>query len=338
MTGIKDVYVNIDVLHPNPVIGLGVPLFLTVGTTSSYKEYKTLDALKVDHGAETSVYKAAADEFAQKNKARIVAVATYVKETPAPGESLVEVFEKFLNKVWHFAIFVDATPTEILPATKFVADKKYKFIVIQSSVKEDFVPFVKMPRVFNYYHKSVETESLTSAIIGDVANLPVGQATWKFRKNLVGITPNDHLTEAEVDELHAMGVNTYITKAGVPQTSEGLAAPGEYIDFYHGQDFIKADAETRLQMLLVENDKVPSNSTGVSMVGSAFTSTLEVAGQQGIIDRNDTGYMYTIETDPFEEGTEEDIRDRIYSGVRFTYIPQGAIHKIRVNGSVVSSN
>lgn len=337
MTGIKDVYVNIDVLHPNPVIGLGVPLFLTVGTVGSYKEYKTLDALKVDYAAETSVYKAAAAEFAQVNKSRIVAVATYVKETPATGESLIEVFEKYLNKVWHFAVFVDATPTEILPASKLIEEKKYKFIVLQSATKDDFAPFVKMQRTLKYLHKTAD-ESLVAAVVGNVANLPVGQATWKFRKNLVGITPNDDLTEAEVDELHAMGVNTYITKAGVPQTSEGLTAPGEYIDFYHGQDFIKADAETRLQTLLVENDKVPSNSIGVSMIGSAFTSTLEVAGQQGIIDRNDTGYMYTIETDPYEEGTEEDVRDRIYSGVRFTYIPQGAIHKIRVNGSVVSSN
>lgn len=337
MTGIKDVYVNIDVLHPNPVIGLGVPLFLTVGTVGSYKEYKTLEALKVDYAVETSVYKAAAVEFAQENKSRIVAVATYVKEEPAPGETLIEVFEKYFNKLWHFAVFVDATTTEILPASKLIEEKKYKFNVLQSAVKDDFTPFVKMPRTLKYLHKTAD-ESLVAAVVGNVANLPVGQATWKFRKNLVGITPNDDLTEAEVDELHAMGVNTYITKAGVPQTSEGLATPGEYIDFYHGQDFIKADAETRLQTLLVENDKVPSNSVGVSMIGSAFTSTLEVAGQQGIIDRNDTGYMYTIETDPYEEGTEEDVRDRIYSGVRFTYIPQGAIHKIRVNGSVVSSN
>ena len=42
MTEIKDVEVKIDVLHPNPVIGLGVPLILTEGLAPSYKEYKAL--------------------------------------------------------------------------------------------------------------------------------------------------------------------------------------------------------------------------------------------------------------------------------------------------------
>lgn len=337
MTEIKDVEVKIDVLHPNPVIGLGVPLILTEGLAPSYKEYKSLAALEVDFAKETSAYKVAKTEFDQKNKARIVAVATYVKTTPAPGESLMEVFEKFFGKTWHFAIFADATPTEILPASQLVEQKEYKFVMLQSDTKTDFTPFVKMPRTLKYFHAKKD-ESLVAAVVGDVANLPVGQATWKFRKNFVGITPNDDLTGAEVDALHEMGVNTYLTKVGVPQTSEGLATIGEYIDFYHGQDFVKSDAETRLQKLLVENDKIPSNDMGVSMVGSTFTSTLETAGQQGIIEKGESGYLYTIETDKFEDGTEENVRDRVYAGVRFSYIPQGAIHKIRVNGSVVSTN
>lgn len=338
MTGIKDVEVKIDVLHPNAVVGLGVPLIVAKGTAVSYKEYKSLETLVVDYGKETTVYKAAETEFKQKNKAAYVAVATYVGTTPTAGESLLEVFEKYYGKTWHFAIFPDATPTEILPASQLVEEKEFKFIVLQSSTKADFTPFVKLARTLKYFHAKADTEFLNAAIIGDVANLPVGQSTWKFRKNLFGITPNDDLTGAEVDALHEMGVNTYLTKVGVPQTSEGLAAPGEFIDFYHGQDFVKSDAETRLQKLLVENDKIPANDEGVSMIGSTFTSTLEVAGQQGIIEKGDSGYLYTIETDKFEDGAEEDRLKRVYAGVRFSYSPQGAIHKIRVNGSVITTD
>lgn len=337
MTEIKDVEVKIDVLHPNPVIGLGVPLIMAVGTTTSYKEYKSLETLVVDFPKETKVYKAAKTEFDQLNKAVYVAVATYVGTTPKTGESLIEVFEKYFGKTWHFALFVDATPVEILPASKFVEEKEFKFVVLQSAVKGDFTPFSKMARTLKYYH-TTEGEFLNAAVIGDVANLPVGQSTWKFRKNLIGITPNDDLTGAEVDELHELGVNTYLTKIGTPQTTEGLAAPGEFVDFYHGQDFVKSDAETRLQTLLVDNDKIPANDEGVSMIGSTLTSTLETAGQQGVIEKGESGYLYTLETDKFSEGTEEDNLKRVYAGVRFTYTPQGAIHKIRVNGSVVSDN
>lgn len=337
MTEIKDVFVNIDVLHPNPVAGLGIPIIFAKGTKVEYQEFKKLEALELVYPKETTVYKMAADEFAQKNKAVNLAVATYVGETPGVGDTLLDVATRYMGKPWHFALFADATPVEILPVSQLIEKKEFKFAMLQSSVKGDFTPFSKLSRTLKYFHMT-EGESLVSAIIGDVANLPVGVPIWKFRKNLVGITPNDDITGPELDALHELGVNTYLTKVGTPQTSDGLATPEEYIDFYHGQDFIKADAETRLQTLLVENDKVPGEDIGVSMVGSAFTTTLETAGQQGIIKRNDTGYMYTIETDPFEAGTEEDIRNRIYAGLRFKYQPQTAIQKIRVNGSVVSAN
>lgn len=335
MADIKDVYVNIDVLHPNPVAGLGIPLILTEGTTVGYKEYKSLETLKVDYAETTKAYKVAAAEFEQKNKAVIVAVATYIK-TGEAGETLLDVVKKYVGKSWHFALFADATAVEALPVSQLLQENKFKFAVLQSATKGDFTPFAKLTRTLKYFH-SIATEFLGAAVIGDVANIPVGQATWKFRKNLVGITPNDDLTAEEIDELHAMGVNTYITKAGVPQTSEGLVAEGEFIDFYHGQDFVKSDAETRLQLLLSDNDKIPANDTGISMIASTFMTTLETAGQQGIIEKTDAGYEYTLQTAGYSEGAELDQLARIYAGVSFTYVPQNAIHKIRVNGSVQSN-
>ncbi|USK71762.1 DUF3383 family protein [Peribacillus asahii] len=336
----KDVEVKIDVLHPAAVIGLGVPLILTVGTEVTYKEYKgkgALEALVVDYPTNTTAYAKAKSVLAQKNKPDLVAVATYVAVTPEAGQSLLEVVQKYYGKPWHFALLADATATEAVPVSDFIEEKEFKFLVLQSANKAELAQFSTKPRTLVYYHPGKPNEHLDSAVIGDVASLTVGQATWKFRKNLVGITAVED--DSELDEIHALGANMYVEKAGVPQTSEGLACVGErteYIDFYHGQDFVKADAETRLQSLLTDNDKIPSNDTGISMIASTFTTTLETAGQQGIVESNNEGYQYEVNTIPWDEVDEADREKRVYTGVTFSYSPQGAIHKIKVNGTVVA--
>lgn len=333
----KDVEVKIDVLHPAAVIGLGVPLILTVGTEVSYKEYKgtnALETLTVDFASSTTAYAKAKAVLDQKNKPNMVAVATYVATTPEVGESLLEVVTKYFGKSWHFALLSDATTIEAAPVSDFIEEKEFKFLVLQTTVKADLVQFSTKPRTLVYYHPGKVGEHLDAAVIGDVASKTVGSSTWKFRKNLVGITAVED--DAELDEIHTLGANMYVNKAGIPQTSEGLATPNEYIDFYHGQDFVKADAETRLQSLLTDNDKIPSNDTGISMIASTFTTTLETAGQQGIVEKANEGYQYAVNTIPWDEVDVADREKRIYSGVTFSYSPQGAIHKIKVNGTVVA--
>lgn len=335
----KDVNVVIDVLHPAPVIGLGRPLILVPSNKVSYMEYgvvSSLDTLLDDFDSSTATYNLAETITSQVNKPEVICVATYVGELPELGQSLAEVVDEYYDKSWHFALLADSTPQERLVLSNKVELHDFKFAAVQVTDQEEIKAFKNNAHTIVYYHTN-DGERLDGAVIGDAANLSVGSITWKFRKNLKGVTPIE-ITPSSLDKLHESGANAYVLKAGIPQTSEGLVATGEYIDFYHGRDWIKANLESNLQSMLINNDKVPANTNGVSLVGAVTTSTLTQAGQQGIIDVNEEDkYAFNVYTKPFSEGKSSDIQRRVYSGLSFDYEAQGAIHKINVKGSVVSN-
>jgi len=338
---IQDVTVTIDVQNPAPKVGLGRPLILaeSTSTESTYKEYYGLDTLKVDFPEGTSVYKKAKAILEQTNRPDIVAVATYSASgggDPGTGLTIVQAFEKYFDKPWHFLLLPDAIATERKAVSDALEGHNFKFLVLKVEDKDELAQYTSNSRTIPYYHPDKPGEEMDAAIIGDAASLTVGSITWKFRKNLVGITPID-ISADELKALHAAGANAYVLKAGIPQTSEGITATGDYIDFLHGQDWVKANIESSLQQMLSDNDKVPSNDTGISMAVSVMTSVLTEAATNGIVDKDSNGNAeFTVTSKPMDEIPEEDRKKRIYSGLGFKYYPEGAFHEIEVTGTVVN--
>lgn len=328
MPELTDIHVTIDVEHPAPVIGLGKVAILTPAPEGviepSYKEYRSLDAIKVDFAEETEVYKNAKANLDQKNAADKIAVLTYVKTKTDAA------LDKFFDKEWHFALMPGADQADKLAVANKILSNKFKFLVNQTSNLTDLTVFGTNRRVINFYHTN-PGECLAAAVLGDTANLTVGSVTWKFRKNLVGITPIQ-VGRTELKEIHAAGANAYVTKAGVPSTSEGITASGEYIDNIHGEDWIKANVESSLQSILLENDKVSIDSSGFSLVNAGLTSVFEQATKNGIIAKNEdkTG-KYSITMPDISSIPAQDRIDRILNGLKPSYIPDGAIHEMNVH-------
>ncbi|MEK3645823.1 DUF3383 family protein [Aeribacillus sp. FSL M8-0235] len=338
---IQDVQVTIDVQNPAPKIGLGRPLILAASTEteSIYKEYSELDTLKQDFPESTSVYKKAAAVFAQTNRPDIVAVATYSASgggEPGTGLTIVQALEKYFDRSWHFLLLPDAISSERLAVSNALQARKFKFLVLKIEDKAEIDQYKLNSRTILYYHPDKPDEEIDAAIVGDAASLTVGSITWKFRKNLSGVTPID-ISAGELKSLHSSGANAYVLKAGTPQTSEGLTASGSYIDFIHGQDWVKANIESGLQQMLSDNDKVPSNDTGIAMAVSVVTTVLSVAAQNGIIDKDENGNAeFTVFSKTMNEIPAEDREKRIYSGLSFEYYPEGAFHEMKVKGTVVN--
>lgn len=328
MPELSDITVTIDVEHPAPVIGLGRIAIFTpadVGVTEpSYKEYTSLEALKVDFAEDTEVYKNAKANLDQQNAAEKFSVLTYVAaQTDAA-------LDKFFDKEWNFALMPGATEADKLAVANKILSNKFKFLVNQTSDLATLVPFGTNRRVINFYHTN-EGEYLASAVLGDVANLTVGKATWKFRKNLIGITPID-IDRGKLSEIHAAGANAYVMKAGIPSTSEGLTASGEYIDNVHGEDWIKANTESSLQNILLENDKVSFDSAGFALVNAGLTSVFEQATKNGIVAKNeDNTGKYTIAIPEITDVPVQDRIDRILNNLNPSYVPDGAIHEMTVH-------
>jgi Protein of unknown function (DUF3383) len=333
---IQDVQVTIDVQNPAPKIGLGRPLILAESTATTYKEYSGLDLLKQDFAEGTSVYKKAKAVFDQVNKPDMVAVATYTVDATTGATTILDTFEQYFEKPWNFLLLPDASTSDRLAVSNALEAHKFKFLVLKIEDKDEIDQYKLNSRTILYYHPNKPGEEIDGAIIGDAASLTVGSITWKFRKNLVGITPID-ISAGELKSLHSSGANAYVLKAGIPQTSEGITATGDYIDFIHGQDWVKANLESSLQQMLSDNDKVPSNDTGIAMAVSVVTTVLSVAAQNGIIDKDENGNAeFTVFSKTMNEIPAEDREKRIYSGLSFEYYPEGAFHEMKVKGTVVN--
>lgn len=298
-------------------------------TGALYREYRNLDAVEVDYPEGTQIYKEAEGYFAQANHSDRVAVLDYV------DGKIEDSLKDFWYFNWTFAIypqnkFDDET---VLLSNIFEANQDH-FLVMQSNDLAKFEKFYGQNYTIGLKHD--ENEPMDSAFIGAVATKPVGSTTWKF-KTLNGITPEDLTTQEKsgLDTTHAIG---YIYSDGSPQTSEGFTLSGEFIDLLHGEIWVKTTMGHRLERLLKDNDKIPYNATGISMLQATATSVLEEAFQMGIVQVKESNGKgdYTVTATPRSAQSRDDLSKRHYGGLSFTYHASSAIHTLTVNGVVQS--
>ena len=177
---------------------------------------------------------------------------------------------------------------------------------------------------------------MDSALVGAVATLTVGSVTWKF-KQLKGVTP-EVLTSNELSAIHGAHAFAYVEVSGVGETSEGWTMSGEYIDVIHGIIWVNTNMENKLEKFLQKNGKVSYDQVGITRINGVATQVMEQAYAQGIILTDETTGKgdYTVATSPRSEQSQQDLSDRHYGGLSFTYHVSGAIHTITVHGEVQS--
>ncbi|MGL5885435.1 MAG: DUF3383 family protein, partial [Bombilactobacillus sp.] len=179
------------------------------------------------------------------------------------------------------------------------------------------------------------SEPMDAAFVGAIATLPVGSTTWKF-KTLQGISP-ESLTANELNSINKVSAIAYTTVFGKDQTTEGKSLSGEYIDTLHGIIWVKNEMQAQLEKLLQSNNKLPYDQTGINMVLATATQVLTKAFEKGIILTDDNGKAdYTVSATPRQQQSAQDLSDRHYGGLSFTYHASGAIHSLTIHGSVNS--
>jgi len=194
-----------------------------------------------------------------------------------------------------------------------------------------------LDHVFILYHpdaelaSTIDTTSSTdpipeAALFGLMLTKKPGAATWKF-KELASI-PTYDLKQGQVTNLEKNNVNWYMTTAGVPMTSNGQVASGEFIDVIHGVDWLEARIQNLVFTALIGVDKVPFTDEGVQMVVSPLKVALEEAKKNGILA------SYEIEYPAVAEVSVTDKGKRFLPDVKFTGVLAGAIHATKINGVV----
>ena len=298
-------------------------------TGAVYREYSSVDGVKVDYSDNEDVLAKAEAYFAQDNHSDRVAVLDVPngKEQDALGAFW------FFN--WTFAVRAKSDDEQsklTLLSNIFEANKDH-LLVIQTNDISALIALQGQNYTIGLKHDI--TEAADAAFVGAIATLPVGSVTWKF-KTLNGITP-ESLTATELVGINKVNAVAYTTVFGKDQTTEGKVLSGEYIDTIHGIIWVKSNMESAMEKLLQDNDKVPYNQAGINLVLGAATQVLNKAYEQGIIQADANGKAdFTISAAPREQQSAQNLSNRHYGGLSFAYHASGAIHTLTVHGTVNS--
>lgn len=344
---LKDVTVDITLeTRPLSRLGFGKPLILGEAAGGiEYQEFRSFDSavntLGLVEGDE--LYKALTAIFSQDEVPAIVAVAGRDTDggEEGPAESFLDRLAAIIEEDWYFLVTTSTDTNDIAAISDYIngegvhtVKNKIYGVRYDESMNSDIAAILDTDpeRTFFFYCNDVD-EYPEAAAIGGIGSKEVGSTTWKNQR-LNGVTPVE-ISAEDLADLHASGAFTFVTKAGVNVTSEGIMGSGEYIDVIHGKDFVQLNMERDVQLLLINQDKVSMTNAGIAQVVSVVESVLKTAFNQGIIaaDGNDNP-IYTITFPDRNDIPVEDRAARRLPGIDFTFELSGAVHSVLITGTI----
>jgi hypothetical protein len=156
-----------------------------------------------------------------------------------------------------------------------------------------------------------------------------GSATWA-NKSLAGADKSP-LSDTDRGVLKEKNVNYYVDVKGIGFTLDGRAASGRYIDITHGIDWFDARTSERIVALLANNDKVAYTDKGIELVRAQVLGQILEGISATLID-GDSPYSVTVPK--VAEINPNDRTARVLPDVKFSFVLQGAVHKVLINGTV----
>lgn len=326
----KDVKVIIDLQRPTPKVGLGKPMIIGPATDATpYKVYYDLDAVREDFAIVTEVYKAAYAMFNQGNDApESIAVMQYATD------GLVDFLPSIFSKDWYYLISTSNVVADVTAIGDAVELDNSRLYFTRSSSETDLAVIFarKYTRTAVMYHSNVSNYP-EAAWVGRAGSAQAGSLTWKF-KTLTGISSMD-ITTTELMEIHALGANTYVTKAGDDITSEGKMVSGEYIDIMQSQDYLILNIELVIQKLFNRSPKVRYDNTGIAQMEGEVKTVLRRADLNGMIAHDDNGLpIYSTTFKSRSQVDPADREQRVYNDGSFEFELAGAIHKSTIRGVI----
>lgn len=319
---ITDVFVTLDITHPQSTVGLKNPAIFVSGSSESYKEYTYLDALEADYDSGSSVYQTAEAIFAQSPAPQLVAVITYdgsttAPQAPAPADvqttstddgtavtakpvvinepgddvpagGIGKAAYDYFYRNWEFALLADYNKDDAVALADLIENggydaKGYHLFFLQF----DESNAADVDAFTKYtrtwtYYHTATTEKYVAALAAAGAQPTIGQVSWKFVSNLAGITPED-MPASQILALEKQGFILYVHKGNSDNQTDDKNLAGMYIDTVHGMDQVKATVETNLQNTLNTAGKTPYSTIGLGTIAASLNSSLNSCYNDGII-------------------------------------------------------
>ena len=196
-------------------------------------------------------------------------------------------------------------------------------------------------RTFSFYHADANDYPEVAVMSRCFTAVP-GSETWA-NKRLAGVNI-DPLTETQFNVLAAKNVNTFERFRNLSLTQTGKVSAGEWIDVIRFRDWLAEEIKVNVLNVLVNNEKVPYTDAGIAVIEGAIRQSLRQGQVNGGIapveydENGDKNLGYTVTVPLAANISANQKASRILEGVTFTARLSGAIHVVKIIGSLTYEN
>ena len=168
-----------------------------------------------------------------------------------------------------------------------------------------------------------------------------GSETW-VNKSLASVSTSK-FTGTEMDTIDKDPASYYILVGDTGLVQGGKVRAGEWIDVIRFRDWLKNDMQLRILNLLVKRPKVPYTDKGIGLVRNQMIASLKEGTRRGGISEDQynsddeliPGFTTSVPLAADLSDTQR--KSRTLEDCKFSAILAGAIHVVKVNGSLVYS-
>lgn len=274
---------------------------------------------------------------------------TLVSESYSSTETAADVINAIeaVDEDWYFYTTENHTATWVIDTADAIQARAKLFFT--SSQDADSLIAVTddgadaLTRLFNgnytrsvgLWHDLADTTFPECSFVAHNAPFDAGSVTWA-NLQLAGVpiardpSTGNRLSVTQKGYLFDRNMNTIEPIAGLTIVREGKVASGNFIDDMRGSDDLDATMTVDLQRLLTQQKggKLPYTDIGVVQINSTMQTALQRFVDRGFLE------SYTVNTPPRSSVSDNDIAARDYLVATFEGVVAGAIHTIRVVGSL----
>ena len=268
-------------------------------------------------------------------------VGTGLTKASAPAtESWVDTINAVqnANNTWYALTIESHTTNDVLAVAGNIEGKKKIFGTssqsadIKTSVTTDLFSQLQdlgYQRTFGMWSGTADTEFPECAWIGYQLQEQPGSNTWAY-KSLSGVTVSN-ISDTESPNIKNKNGSTYEVVGGVASTVGAKMFGGEWIDVMVFVDWLEARMTERLWFRMRNSKKIPYTAAGATMIESEIRAQLNDGIRVGGLADSPAPTVSV----PDVLAVSPNLRaQRIFEGITFEARLAGAIHFVKIKGTV----
>lgn len=184
-------------------------------------------------------------------------------------------------------------------------------------------------RTFGIWSATADTQFPECAWVGYQLQEQPGSNTWAY-KGLTGVTVSK-LSPSEATNIKAKAGSTYEVVGGTPSTIGAKMFGGEWIDVMVFVDWLEARMTERLWFRMRNSKKIPYTAAGATMIEAEIRAQLNDGIRVGGLSDSPAPTVFI----PDVLSVSPNMRaQRIFEGITFEARLAGAIHFVKIQGTV----